>query len=476
MKEGIDAPKKRCFVVMGFGVKTDYATGRKLDLNKSYRLLIRPVVEQMGLECVRADEIMHSGTIDVPMYRELLMADVVIADLSTANVNAFYELGVRHALKPYTTVVISEDRMPYPFDLNHIRITQYTHLGSAIDFDEVERFRKALSEVLQHVLQHPEPDSPVYTFLDKLLPPEIADVACVPGQACALGEKGKALSTLMEEGEDAIDHGEFVLARNLFQAAVDLGSQRKSALDDTWAVQMGERFAHDPYLIHRLALCTYKAVEPDRVSSLQKALSLLDKLNLKHTNDAETVSMAGGIEKKLYECGQGIAHLEMAIHYFQRGFFLLNNRYNCINLAFTFNMRAQSELCATKDERVADMVYANYVRRRVLELCDQDMATLEKIKQLSAEGKAIMPPGEWQHQADTESEERFWIWVNRAESYFGLGDFDAYQQARNEAAAIVPTPWMMASFEEQITKLHRLLEATGHLLTPQWHAPDDLMP
>ena len=37
--------QKQCFVVMGFGIKTDYATGRKLDLDKSYRLLIKPVVE-----------------------------------------------------------------------------------------------------------------------------------------------------------------------------------------------------------------------------------------------------------------------------------------------------------------------------------------------------------------------------------------------------------------------------------------------
>ena len=58
---------KRCFVVMGFGIKTDYATGRKLDLDKSYRLLIKPVVEEKGITCVRADEIRHSGAIDVPM-------------------------------------------------------------------------------------------------------------------------------------------------------------------------------------------------------------------------------------------------------------------------------------------------------------------------------------------------------------------------------------------------------------------------
>src|SRR6187200_2825641 len=161
---------KRCFVVMGFGIKTDYATGRKLDLNKSYRLLIKPVVEQHGLECVRADEILHSGSIDVPMYQELLKADVVIADLSTANVNAFYELGIRHALRRRTTIVISEDKLVYPFDLNHIKITSYTHLGGAIDYEEVERFRKVLGETIDSVLGLDDPDSPVYTHLQELVP------------------------------------------------------------------------------------------------------------------------------------------------------------------------------------------------------------------------------------------------------------------------------------------------------------------
>ena len=36
---GTSSERKRCFVVMGFGVKTDFATGRKLDLDKSYRWL-----------------------------------------------------------------------------------------------------------------------------------------------------------------------------------------------------------------------------------------------------------------------------------------------------------------------------------------------------------------------------------------------------------------------------------------------------
>src|SRR5512145_3464740 len=109
-----------CFVVMGFGKKTDFESGRTFDLDKSYRNLIKPAVEAAGYQCVRADEIVHSGLIDVPMYEQLLAADIVVADLSTANKNAFYELGVRHALRPYTTIVIAEDGLKPPFDVNHV--------------------------------------------------------------------------------------------------------------------------------------------------------------------------------------------------------------------------------------------------------------------------------------------------------------------------------------------------------------------
>jgi hypothetical protein len=164
---------KRCFVIMGFGIKTDFATGRKIDLNKSYKYLIKPVVESKGLTCIRADEILTSGSIDYQMYQELFNADLVIADISTANVNAFYELGIRHALRRRTTIVICEDKLAYPFDLNHIKITSYTHLGGALDYEEVLRFNKVLGETIDAVLNIEEPDSPVYSFLPELLQPSI---------------------------------------------------------------------------------------------------------------------------------------------------------------------------------------------------------------------------------------------------------------------------------------------------------------
>ena len=92
------ADQKTCFVIMGFGIKTDYRTGRNLDLDKTYFNIIKPVFEELGYLCFRADEIKHSGMIDIPMYENILKADFVVADISTLNPNAIYELGVRHAV------------------------------------------------------------------------------------------------------------------------------------------------------------------------------------------------------------------------------------------------------------------------------------------------------------------------------------------------------------------------------------------
>src|SRR5215218_678470 len=75
--------KKTCFVVMGFGEKVDFESGRKLNLDATYHNVIKPAIQEAGLECYRADEITHSGNINVPMYQQILTADLVVADVST---------------------------------------------------------------------------------------------------------------------------------------------------------------------------------------------------------------------------------------------------------------------------------------------------------------------------------------------------------------------------------------------------------
>ena len=477
---GGDAAKKQCFVVMGFGLKTDFATGRTLDLNKSYRLLIKPVVEGAGLNCVRADEIFHSGAIDVPMYRELLGADVVVADLSTANPNALYELGVRHALRPRTTIVISESKLVYPFDLNHIAITRYTHLGDAIDYDEVVRFQKVLGDMIRAVLANPATDSPVYTFLTDLSPPVETAAPKLEGlqggsnqtiatASFSASDKAKTaakipnatLSVLVQQGEQAIDENRFADAKAFFSAARSAG--------DTETGEDGA-ITRDPYLIQRLVLAAYMSKQPTELAALNEALELLQPLSPETSNDPETVGLAGAIEKRLFNAGQGDEHLKKAVRYYERGYLLRNDFYNGINLAYLLNLRANSDLDPNDAERLADMVWASRIRKEVVVLCAQELKKIDEHADKSMDKKLDKLASEI---LSRERERKFWCLATKAEANFGLGAFDEYKLARNAAIVASHANWMVETMDRQIEKLGTLLASRGNLLDPPWRPLDE---
>src|SRR3954452_15156330 len=97
-------PDPLCFVLMPFGRKSD-GTGATINFDAVYRDLIAPAVRAAGLEPLRADEEVTGGIIHKPMFERLILCEYAVADLTTANANVFYELGVRHAVRPYTTVL-----------------------------------------------------------------------------------------------------------------------------------------------------------------------------------------------------------------------------------------------------------------------------------------------------------------------------------------------------------------------------------
>src|SRR5580704_56413 len=117
--------KPLCFVLMPFGQKPDLA-GAMVDFDAVYRDLIRPAIEEAGMEPLRADEEMTGGIIHKPMFERLILCEYAVADLTTANANVFYELGVRHAIKPATTILLyAADGTRLPFDLAPMRAVTY---------------------------------------------------------------------------------------------------------------------------------------------------------------------------------------------------------------------------------------------------------------------------------------------------------------------------------------------------------------
>ena len=116
--------KPHAFVVMPFGKKKS-SDGHPFDFNAIYETLIKPAIKEAGLEPFRADEENVSGDILTDMFQELLLADMVVCDLSIDNANAFYELGIRHALRKRGVVHIQAGRAYMPFDVFNVRTLPY---------------------------------------------------------------------------------------------------------------------------------------------------------------------------------------------------------------------------------------------------------------------------------------------------------------------------------------------------------------
>ena len=114
-----------CFVLMPFGQKPS-SIGSIIDFDSVYDGLIFPAIRDAGLEPLRADEEMTGGIIHKPMFERLILCEYAVADLTTANANVFYELGVRHAVRPWSTVLLfAKDSGQLPFDVAPLRSMPY---------------------------------------------------------------------------------------------------------------------------------------------------------------------------------------------------------------------------------------------------------------------------------------------------------------------------------------------------------------
>lgn len=111
---------KTCFVVSPIG-SADSIERKHADLMMSS--LIEPAIADLGLEVVRADRISKPGLITGQVIEHIAQAALVIADLSFANPNVYYELALRHAArKPVVQLIRTGDKLP--FDVGQYRTVE----------------------------------------------------------------------------------------------------------------------------------------------------------------------------------------------------------------------------------------------------------------------------------------------------------------------------------------------------------------
>ena len=168
---------KTCFVIMGYGIKNN------LNLDLAYEKIIKPCIaenqlipfplyEESSYNAYRCDEISRTISIDYKFVTCLNGADIVIADISTMNVNAIYELGARHALKPRSTILLcaKEKEKEFKFfDITYVPIIFYEHNGTFIRDDVIGQTKNQLNSFLDFAINTSTnvPDNPIYRALNE---------------------------------------------------------------------------------------------------------------------------------------------------------------------------------------------------------------------------------------------------------------------------------------------------------------------
>ena len=166
------------FVAMPFGTKEG------IDFNRVYGEFIKPALEGAGFEVFRADEEMRAGEIRKDMFQELLLADLVVVDLSIDNPNVWYELGVRHGLRKRGVIQIGSRRERLPFDVVTDRTLRYELKDGAPDPATLDEQKKKLGAFATETMAawHGWKVSPVYQLLPYLQEPDWRTLAVAGSQ------------------------------------------------------------------------------------------------------------------------------------------------------------------------------------------------------------------------------------------------------------------------------------------------------
>lgn len=151
-------PTKNCFIVAPIGPADSDIRHRS---DQIFDFLLKPILEELGYQAIRADKINHPGIITSQIVEHLVQDELVIADLTGINANVLYELAVRHTVsRPFIQIMASGETLPFDIGQNRTIFFDYKELAST------ERFKATLKAQIISIEKNPsEISNPVSNYL-----------------------------------------------------------------------------------------------------------------------------------------------------------------------------------------------------------------------------------------------------------------------------------------------------------------------
>jgi len=137
---------KKCFVISPIGAD---GSPERQHADDVFDFIVRPAMEECGINACRADHLVEPGRITEQMFREIINADLCVAVLTGQNPNVFYELALAQAIgKP--VVILLEKSEETPFDVQDLRCVRYDltprYLFDRVFSDEIVSHLKSLEK------------------------------------------------------------------------------------------------------------------------------------------------------------------------------------------------------------------------------------------------------------------------------------------------------------------------------------------
>ncbi len=364
------APKRIAFVAMPFGTKetgiqASTEAPSEVDFDELWNLAYYPALTEAGYLPVRADA--QEGSLIIrDMVAQLMLADLVVADVSIPNANVYYETGLRHGGSAKGCMLFSADWASPVFDLAQIRRSTYSW-GAAPPTDiDYERIQKEIFEAICKLDASNNPvreliDSDALTRGESSQLKEARDAAIkfqTDVRACKLEtdaqkRKQAALKTMDDYNADFLPS---YSRRELFELVRDvLGWQ---ALIDFHA-NLQDKSKEPPFFKEQIALAKCKTGDTAR------AISEIETLIEQQGQTGERLRLLGWFYKHRYfeldDRRKKQLALKAAIKHYEKGFKLDLNDYGCArNLLVLYPLR----------DRNVDADAASRMAAHILNVCD----------------------------------------------------------------------------------------------------------
>lgn len=412
--------RPHAYVVMPFGQKAG-RDGALVNFNSIYADLIQPALEQAGLEPFRADPEERAGDIRIDMFQELLLADLVVADLTIDNPNVWYELGVRHALRARGVVLICGGRVTTAFDRYTDRKLHYGLRDGAPDPTTLAADLEALKTIARATMESWQGRriSPVYALLPQLEEPEWKSLRI--GEVREFWERYDAWLERLERARRCDHIGDMlVLAEEAPVAAfraeawIACGRALRQANRFHFALEQLEKgLAIEPANLRaqrEKGLCLQRlAIAGEAGHGLDLARGHYRRVLANHPKDAETWALAARVDKDAWveewhspgscterkrdDATEAIELLKLALEQYANGFRCNPAHYDSgINALTLMHLARHLTGNAANDRRMAVMAGAV----RFAAECEEDpaqqywaLATLGELEVLVGSADAV---------------------------------------------------------------------------------------